>query len=374
MDDFGADPTGVTDAAPLLQTALDTICGAGGGTLVIPPGYFVLQSSGVIMPNSGNITISAYGAHIVRSDLATFTTLVGGGYGVSGYTGPSNVVVRGGTWDGGNLPLPLNMFALCSGENILYENLTVQNIPDWHAIEFQGVRNGTARNCVFRGFTLVDPGRYLSEAIEVQEASDGTHSAGLVVDGCTVDGYGALVGTHGNAFPGTFHDGIRVVNNRITNTRNYGVRAQSWRNVVIANNVFQNCTSAVQVQLDSNAEYESWWWSQTENVAITGNVIDGINARYATIGVYGLSGRNLENVAVSGNIIRDWGSTHGIVLQYANEPAVSGNIIKYSRGGDGNAIYFVNSSGGVATGNNIRYAGAGVVGAEVSSGNRISLP
>ncbi|MFK8844402.1 hypothetical protein [Streptomyces sp. Ac-502] len=38
VDHFGADPQGLVDAAALLQHAVTTICDAGGGTLVIPPG------------------------------------------------------------------------------------------------------------------------------------------------------------------------------------------------------------------------------------------------------------------------------------------------------------------------------------------------
>lgn len=81
----------------------------------------------------------------------------------------------------------------------------------------------------------------------------------------------------------------------------------------------------------------------------------------------------MENVVVTGNIIRDWASANGIALQYVHEGVVTGNVVKYSQGGDGTAILFTSCSGGTATGNNVRYAGSGVVGAEVSAGNRISL-
>ncbi|KOT86869.1 hypothetical protein ADK86_37590 [Streptomyces sp. NRRL F-5755] len=389
VDHFGADPKGLVDAAPLLQNAVTTICDAGGGTLVIPPGRYRMHSpgtavsgTGVLVPDSGNLTVVAHGAHIFRSDTSAIDTLWGGGFSHNGYNGASNISIRGGRWDGGaNNPLHLDMFAFCSAENILYEDLVVENIPDWHAIEFHGIRNGTARNCTFRGFKATTPTRFFSEAIEVQEAPDGTHSTNIVVDGCSADGFGALVGTHTATFPGRFHDGIRVVNNRITNAKNYAVRAQNWRHAVIANNIMADCNSGIQVQVDPSAQYQSWFWSQTENIIVSHNVLTrmgltnqpGQGPRYATIGVYGMSDTPMENVVVTGNIIRDWASSNGIALQYVHEAVVTGNVVKYSQGRDGTAILFSSCSGGTATGNNIRYAGSGVVGAEVSAGNRISL-
>ncbi|MET9297351.1 right-handed parallel beta-helix repeat-containing protein [Streptomyces sp. NPDC003077] len=383
VDDFHADPSGADDAASAFQAAVDALCGEGGGTLVIPRGHFRVHSQGIRIPDSGNLTIEAYGAHIFRSDDSTVETLMGGGYTATGYGGPSNMTIRGGRWDGGAKNSgSLDMFALCSGENIRYEDLTVENIPNWHPIEFQGVRNGTARNCVFRGFRAVDPARFFSEAIQIQEAKDGTHSVDIVVDGCSADGYGALVGTHGATVAGKFHDGVRVVNNRITNSKNYGIRAENWRNAVIANNLLQDCNSGIMVQLIKNASNPSWWWSQTENIVIANNIMShmglanqpGEGPRYATIGVYGQTDKPIENVIVTGNIIRDWASENGIALQNVHEGIVTGNVVKYSEGGDGTAIVFVNCSGGTAVGNNIRYAGAGITGAEVSTGNRIALP
>lgn len=375
VDDFGADPQGNADCADQLQTALDTVAGAGGGTLVIPPGWYSVRAHGAVMPNAGNVTILARGARIQRHVDATFHTMLGGGYNATGYTGPSNISVIGGHWDGNFYNHePMDMFALCGGENILYADLTVENITDWHAIEFKGVRNGTARNCEFKGFQFFDPVRYMSEAIQIQEALDETHSVNIVVDGCSADGYGALVGAHGAPFPGKYHDGIRVVNNRITNILNYGVRVQNMRNVVVSNNHFQNCVGAIQVQLDSNSKSIAWWWSQTENVVISGNTLEAIGVgsatRWAAIAVYGFADRHVENVVISNNILRHWNTTNGIGLQYADEATVTGNVVKFAVGGNGTAILFQNCNGSVATGNNIRYAGAGVVGYEIATGNR----
>ena len=42
--DFGAVPDGKANAAPAIQAAVDAVCAAGGGTVLIPAGRFLSGS------------------------------------------------------------------------------------------------------------------------------------------------------------------------------------------------------------------------------------------------------------------------------------------------------------------------------------------
>lgn len=373
VDDFSADKTGSTDATSAIQSAFSTAVGAGGGTVVIPPGTYKL-TGGLYNPGD-NLHIVAHGATIIRDSASTQNLMFRSGFSGSAYGGPNNLFVEGGTWDANaaNNTLNCDVFFFAHGNNFKVVGATFQNVPDWHAIELNAITYARVEDCRFRGFRLVTASRYFSEAIQMEETGDGYTSFDVKVEGCRVEGYGSygsfgkLVGTH-TTTPDISHQEIRVVNNRIADTKDYGVRALNWRNFVISGNHFVNCNGAVQADMGTAGTSSSWWQSQTESGIIANNTVDGSGAlnggpsqKTAVIEVSGRSGSiAMENSIVSNNIIRNWTNNYGVYMSYANECSVNGNVLKYNPT-SGTAIGVLNSSGPVIADNNIRYAGSGIV-------------
>src|SRR5205085_7256594 len=61
LADFGAAGDGVTDDGPALQAALDAVIAAGGGTLLVPAGRFVIATPVVAVPNVGGVSVEIRG-------------------------------------------------------------------------------------------------------------------------------------------------------------------------------------------------------------------------------------------------------------------------------------------------------------------------
>lgn len=60
--DFGADNTGVADSRAAIQAAIDWTAGADRGTILFPPGTYVIGSPGVTFSYDGALTINFQGA------------------------------------------------------------------------------------------------------------------------------------------------------------------------------------------------------------------------------------------------------------------------------------------------------------------------
>jgi hypothetical protein len=95
VKDFGATGNGITDDTSAIQNAINTVYKQGGGTIVFPPGVYVVTS----VTLKDNITYQGYGATIKRPAMQdkwtrTFDT------DYEGNTNSKPLIIKGFTFDG----------------------------------------------------------------------------------------------------------------------------------------------------------------------------------------------------------------------------------------------------------------------------------
>ena len=78
LSDFGAVGDGVTDDGPALQQALDALAEAGGGTLFVPPGSYVVRT-----PVTKDFAGLATSVTIMGVESSTVVDVTGGGAALS---------------------------------------------------------------------------------------------------------------------------------------------------------------------------------------------------------------------------------------------------------------------------------------------------
>ncbi|WP_372446774.1 glycosyl hydrolase family 28-related protein [Streptomyces laculatispora] len=168
--DRGAVGNGVADDAPAIQSALNTARDAGGGTVLIPAGQYRLASLPLRIYRNTHLRCLP-GARLIRA-LDT-TMLINGdadqAYGI--YTGHGSITVEGGTWDMQGTVVTASSMCMSFGhaEGITVRGITVLDLPGYHGVELNAIRNGRVLGSVFRGY--INPGsRDLSEAIQIDLA------------------------------------------------------------------------------------------------------------------------------------------------------------------------------------------------------------
>jgi hypothetical protein len=375
LDEFNA----INDA-DRIQQAFDAIGEDGGGVLVIPPGRYTLDKK-IWVRQPGNITIFAHQAHLIRKAGSGVNVMFSNEGPDTGYDNAGNITVEGGVWDanGSEDDFNCDVFYFWHARDIVYRNLVVRGVPDWHAIEFRAVYYGEATGCRFEGFTSPTASRAFSEAVQVQEGEDDTMCRFLKITGNTCRDFGRLVGSHTSPSDGFYsHERILVSDNTCYGLNDYAVAARGWRDAIIANNVFDRCGGGVFMALNEPPGSHAWHASCLQNIVVDGNVfenvsIDGQN-KNAVIRVVGGSSVKGEDIAVSNNIIRDYRNDYGIRVDNGHEIQVTGNILKY--GPTSHAICVDSSNGVVVSGNNVREATIGITvsgGDIVEEGNRETL-
>lgn len=119
---------------------------------------------------------------------------------VGGYDMSENIILEGGTWDGGNTELATDaadVIRFDHAKNITIKNCVIKNVYDCHIIELVGVKNGLVTGCTLSGFRYQkgheNDYTYAREAIQLESAwtnnesnkadSKSAWASGSVVDG-----------------------------------------------------------------------------------------------------------------------------------------------------------------------------------------------
>lgn len=334
VDDYSADKTGVADSTTAINNALNAATVAGGGVVVIPAGQYKVLGNLTI--TGDNTHIRAYGASL---HLANGLNCAGN----APYNGPSHVSIAGGVWDFSISVVSTDglYFAYC--QDVVVEDLVIQNVPDWHGIEFNSSRRCTARGVWLRGHRIISVnGTTSKEAIQIDRGADHTHCSDITIDGCRMSqldgvnpGWGKLTGNHVGD-EGYYYENIRVTNNHVEDAQDYAIGAMQWRNSIISGNTIKNCNGGVFLDIPSDFARIGPYDSAAQNVSITNNtfmnigVLNGADARVpCVIDIVG-SGNGVtpcRSVHIQGNTVHGWYNQFGIRARWITDLVVANNIL-----------------------------------------------
>ena len=292
VTEAGADPTGRTDSTPAIQKCIDRVAAAGGGTVVVPPGEYLISylslrphvrlelAGGAERATDGwtpEVAVRAMDpAHsaIIRSVedrkgrwWIFLYNLVPPTAATNGF---SDVSVSGGVFDCQARCIPA---AFACGRNIRFENVVVKDIPNSHAMQIDGCENVVVTNCLFAGYQFGGKFNCLTrETIQVEPTSPGALYRDLAntpiscakktsipnrnvsVTGCWF-GPSELLGPHLVALG--HHDrprscnGLVFAGNMVVNPLYCGVRLANVSDVRVEGNTFISTNAAPRLANDS---------------------------------------------------------------------------------------------------------------------------
>lgn len=237
---------------------------------------------------------------------------------VGGYDMSHDIILEGGTWDGGNVKLATDgsdVVRFDHATNITIRNCTMKNTYDCHILELVGVKNGLVENCTFTGFTYKKGKEknytYAREAIQLESAwtsneKDLTDKESAWAKGSVIDG--------------TSCQQVTVTNNTFINMpcgvgQHRYTKSGKYRNkdIVISNNTF-NCSTSYKYCKTAIT------CSGTNNLQVFGNVVKG---------PYRFSIHVIESddVSITGNKI-DGITKNGIMVDKGSITSISDNVLK----------------------------------------------
>jgi hypothetical protein len=327
QDPTGADPSGVTNNAALIQSVLND---SAGGTIQITPGVYRCNS-GLTVPS--NTTIIGYGATLDFSSAGAITALTFG----------SNVKFEGikvvGAYSGSYNVNSIGI--LCQGTNnspaapTYVIGPTLQNVEITafgnQAIRMQYVNKATISQCRITSCGYAGVVALSSNRVNIENSY-----IGQISPGSSGNAYGVTI-TRGS---GTVTvDPISVFGKVIGNTVEditvwTAIDTHAGSDILIANNIVQNCKLGINV---TDADISGTPALGPKNVVISGNEINGLATGHAILVNGALTGGATvdyaENVSVTGNTIFNGGvtatATDGAIrIRSSRNITISGNSLR----------------------------------------------
>lgn len=197
-----------TDAAAL-QAGLDQARGSDKVvTIYVPAGEYDLNRWLRIYSNTHLIlddgAVIRRGDEILDKNMLRNVDDQGGYESVGGYDMSHDIVIEGGTWDGGRIEQAesaADLLRIDHARDVVIKNCAVRNVYDCHLLELIGVKNASVSGCSFSGFRYQE-GRegnwaYAREAIQIETAwtnnennledADSYWAGGTKIDGTACD-------------------------------------------------------------------------------------------------------------------------------------------------------------------------------------------
>ncbi|WP_342412166.1 right-handed parallel beta-helix repeat-containing protein [Bacillus sp. FSL K6-1560] len=375
--EFGADPTGEIDSAPMIQKALDLAKNGDGVHIYIPNGCtFKLEAPLIFWANT---KVSAHGAKMLNYYGQYMGVNGDGTVNYHGYEGNGNIIIEGGVWDcrGLHIQRGTNAFSFGHGRNIYVKNVIIKDVRSYHGIEFNACERFGCIDSDFLGFFDPDGTRSFSEAIQVDLAQRsgvfgafGEYDFTVCRDGKVTGCYFGASGTPGTqAWPrgvgshsstiGYWHENITVRDNTFDGTTGWAIRGYNWKHSSVTGNTLRKCHYGITISAidptneghTKNDKFEQLSKSQDfYDITISGNKI------YDTVkneAIYVRGFINDEgigrNVVITGNLIDGVGGSYqaGIRLDAIRGGVITGNLIS-DISGDGvrlNDCIGINTSG-----------------------------
>ncbi len=310
FDSYFPDKTAQLPMGNLLQKALDDIGKSEAGTLYIKNGTYLVDRRLYIPPNT-TIKMES-NTVLLRAHAGGFFDNGDPNANTSGYDGPGNIHVVGGTLDNNYEQIDkyptkqVNMINLRHADNVTFTDVTFRNSISNHVFDVNGTRNLKILNCTFEGYiNLNGKPKAESEAIQLSEyipggidggIVDGTPTRDVVIQNCKfkrsdqLGGFDVCIGNHITAH-NIFNENIEVNNNTFEDC-NIGVRPYKWNIVNITDNIFNRNEDCIRIS------------SVAGNYGASAADINGVPSGRSQAGnLYTIRGntfRNYKNVAVGG--------------------------------------------------------------------------
>ena len=324
----GVTGDGVTDDSPALNALVTAVHDAGGGTIWLPKGVYMLDSP-ILWQSNVSLRGEGMGLAILKPRQAAG---VGEGF----------AAIRGLTFSADNpcVNCTFEQFTIDGSE------MQITEYTSWP----KGINIHFMSNCVFRDTEIVNTcatglgvdhlrnsvvdhvvcincgrswtGNGTEQNVGGAGIGIGTNcmeGESVTIQNCVVDGcgnYGIFLEKQGYAYPGKA-EGHVVANNVVRNGRNHGIAIKGDANVAVSDNVvFGNANDGLAV-LENN-EFV------TEHIVFSGNLVrgNGNGFRLESDGI-------CRDITLFGNVFNGNGS--GIVLNTdTTELSLIGNTVKNS--------------------------------------------
>lgn len=376
--DYGAKGNGTADDAPAIQAALNAALAAGGGWVWIPPGTYRMATLPLRIYRNTRLTLDPL-ATIQRDTTGPIFLNGDAAQTFGGYTGHGNITIEGGTLDArGTVITAYNtVISIGHAEDITIRNVTIKDVPGFHAIEINSTKVARIEGCRFLGFIHTGD-RGFSEAIQPDLAKgsgyfggfgpyDHTPCRDLVISRCYFGASGTAgtqawpraVGSH-SATKTVWHRDIKILGCEADSLTSYAVGGYNWDRVTIANNTIHDCGAGIRMRSIDTADTndtKDTTGAQTSSsqemgvLTITGNVITGVTGADDAILLQGESTGKVTRATITGNSIYTTGSSqNGIRLEHVDNYTVAGNVVRDTAG---TGISQQNITGGTVVGNRI---------------------
>lgn len=243
--DFGANPTDIYTDKDAIQDALDVeatekvplIVYFPAGTYYIGGPLYIHSNTTIRMDKNAVIIRNSQLKPGDGRDGVNHNMLKAAHSGkttnsVGGYDNVENIVIEGGTWDGGDVAKATtdsNLINIGHAENVTIRNTTIKNCYGNHLIEFAGVKNAEVYGCYFTGFRKMSDG-VESEAIQLDICygdwnpaykADKTVCNNISIYNNVFVDYPVSVGNH-HTLNGYHNKNITISMNTITHTKKQG--------------------------------------------------------------------------------------------------------------------------------------------------------
>ncbi|WP_229697331.1 right-handed parallel beta-helix repeat-containing protein [Streptomyces lasiicapitis] len=353
----GAVGDGVTDDAPAIQAALNTVKKLSGAWVIVPPGTYLLASLPLRIYRNTRLTLLP-GARFVRGIAETMLLNGDRDQGFGGYTGHGNITIEGGVWDCQGAAPGLSAAAMCisigHARDITIRDLEIRDVAGYHAIELNSTKRGTVDTCRFLGY--VDTGeRDFSEAVQVDLAKSSGVFGGfgpydhvacedITIRTCYFGASGTAgttawprgIGSH-SATITRWHRRIKIIGCTFEDIPQYGVSAYNWEDTTVTACTFQGCGSGERLRaviLTDKEDTKTPDGTQTNasqdmrDAAVTGNIFRGGTGYDDVITALGETSGLILNLAVTGNTLDgNAKGQNGIRVQRTSRATIGLNVI-----------------------------------------------
>lgn len=335
----------------MMRSYMEQLEYAGGGTITVAPGTYLLSHS-VCIPSNVTINfedgVKIQKVKAANTNMATNKTMFelvppskeGIKNSVSGYNGSQNVTLQGNGSTIFDCAYTLNAMAVVMGhaQNVTIRNIAFTNENGSHFVELNSSKNVTIENCSFTDFKIYDNKSH-KEAINIDTTDsnnngfnyewsthDRTACDTVMINNCMFTNIGVAAGSHtysvamNDVNTQVYHENITFQNCKISQTYNAGIRMLNWRNAVIKDNQFLGIQG---LEDNKNYNYTCVLVKGAVNPTITGNTFEkaGSKKNYAVV-IY-----EKTSATVAGAVAAGYADTYS-VLSEENRAALRENTVK----------------------------------------------